>query len=183
MKIGFVSVSVPYGRRNEHDQEALRVEAENLRDFLLAKDYLPEDYRDLRIDYYHTRFQIMAPVGFLWELISEHDYEVKKCEPSVHIGRGIHDILEQLDKEPSGPSEISHYNEVVNVHTPGNALSMYNRTMLLQDSCTDGLQDCLNKGWRILAICPQPDQRRPDYILGRYDQGDLDIAMADRYHG
>lgn len=25
----------------------------------------------------------------------------------------------------------------------------------------------LDAGWRILAVCPQPDQRRPDYILGR----------------
>lgn len=35
------------------------------------------------------------------------------------------------------------------------------------DYCTVALQDDLDDGWHILAICPQPGQRRPDYILGR----------------
>lgn len=35
------------------------------------------------------------------------------------------------------------------------------------DCCTDRLQSLLAEGWRILAVCVQPDQRRPDYILGR----------------
>lgn len=48
-------------------------------------------------------------------------------------------------------------------------LSSINSTMLLEDSCTDVLQDALNKGWRILNVTPQPDQRRADYVLGRYD--------------
>lgn len=39
----------------------------------------------------------------------------------------------------------------------------------LQDCCTDELQRHLNEGWRILAVCPPNDTRRPDYILGRSD--------------
>lgn len=27
----------------------------------------------------------------------------------------------------------------------------------------------LNNGWRIIAVCIQPDGRRPDYVLGRYN--------------
>lgn len=65
--------------------------------------------------------------------------------------------------------DIDRWNSRVEVHMPGQALSMYNRTMLIEDACTDGLQDELDKGWRIIACCPQPDQRRPDYILGRFD--------------
>ena len=38
-----------------------------------------------------------------------------------------------------------------------------------EDVCTDVLQQELNNGWRIIAICVQADQRRPDYILGRYN--------------
>lgn len=52
---------------------------------------------------------------------------------------------------------------------PGAWLGNVNRTMLVEDSCTDALQGYLDEGWRILAIQPQPDQRRPDYILGRFD--------------
>ena len=46
-------------------------------------------------------------------------------------------------------------------------LNNVNEMRLLEDCCTDALQDVLNDGWRMIAICPQPDQRRPDYILGR----------------
>jgi hypothetical protein len=69
----------------------------------------------------------------------------------------------------SVPDANNHYNEKVEVYTPGAGLMLFNRIMLLQDACSDALQGELDNGWRIVAACPQPDQRRPDYILGRYD--------------
>lgn len=71
-------------------------------------------------------------------------------------------------KVPEGPTD-QHMNNRVEVHMPGQALSMYNETLLMEDSCTDALQNELANGWRIIAVCPQPDQRRPDYVLGRYN--------------
>jgi hypothetical protein len=35
-----------------------------------------------------------------------------------------------------------------------------------EDCCTDQLQDLLDQGWRLLAVCPPNDTRRPSYILG-----------------
>jgi hypothetical protein len=61
------------------------------------------------------------------------------------------------------------YNERCEVHMPGQALATYNEVMLCENSCSDNLQSQLDSGWRILAACPQPDQRRPDYILGRFN--------------
>lgn len=58
------------------------------------------------------------------------------------------------------------FNEKCAQEQPGPALMDIAETMLLEDSCTDVLQEELARGWRLLAICPQP-QRRPDYILGR----------------
>jgi hypothetical protein len=69
----------------------------------------------------------------------------------------------------SVPDVNNHFNEKVEVYTPGAGLMLFNRIMLLQDACSDALQSELDNGWRIVAACPQPDQRRPDYILGRYD--------------
>lgn len=37
----------------------------------------------------------------------------------------------------------------------------------LENACTQELQGFLDEGWRILAVCPSNDQRRPDYILGK----------------
>lgn len=59
------------------------------------------------------------------------------------------------------------YNSRVNVHVPNLGMLAMNEVQLEEDCCTDRLQRLLEDGWRILAICPQPDQRRPDYILGR----------------
>jgi hypothetical protein len=37
----------------------------------------------------------------------------------------------------------------------------------LEDACTEELQGYLNNKWRILAVCPSNDTRRPTYILGQ----------------
>jgi hypothetical protein len=74
----------------------------------------------------------------------------------------------------SSPFE-SHFNERCEVHMPGQALATYNETLLLEDACTDLLQGKIDEGWRIIAACPQPDSRRPDYILGRFN--------PERYNG
>lgn len=58
-------------------------------------------------------------------------------------------------------------NKVVNVAVPGNQLLHIGEVKVAEDCCTDALQHDLDNGWSILAICPQPDQRRPDYILGK----------------
>lgn len=59
------------------------------------------------------------------------------------------------------------FNEKVVVPNMDSFISKINQTMLLEDCCTDYLQQHLSKGWRIIAICPQPNQRRPDYVLGK----------------
>jgi hypothetical protein len=71
------------------------------------------------------------------------------------------------------------FNNRCEVHMPGQALATYNETLLLSDSCTDALQDAMDKGWRIIAACPQPDARRPDYILGRFNP-DRDVNTGAR---
>lgn len=40
-----------------------------------------------------------------------------------------------------------------------------------EDCCTDRLQGFLDDGWRLLAVCPPNDARRPTYILGHPEPG------------
>lgn len=77
------------------------------------------------------------------------------------------DKLSRIDVQI--PDQNPTYNQKCEVHVPGIGLLAVNRTMLLEDACTDKLDTALANGWRIIAACPQPDQRRPDYILGKYD--------------
>lgn len=91
--------------------------------------------------------------------------------PVMRAAEVIAAVAEKLEKFSSTIPDVSNsmYNDRVEVHTPGMGLMLFNRVMLLQDACSDALQSEMDNGWRIIAACPQPDQRRPDYIMGRYD--------------
>lgn len=69
-------------------------------------------------------------------------------------------------------TELEHhrnpaFNQKVKVVVPDNGLLKINRVEVRKDMCTVELQGELDDGWCILAVCPQPDQRRPDYVLGK----------------
>lgn len=119
----------------------------------------------------------------LLEIISiDSSVEVKSAAPIASDSVGgmilrMEKVLSKLENiEIPNPAEPpAHiFNEHCEVHLPGNLLATYNETLLLEDSCTDALQSALNAGWRIVAVCPQA-QRRPDYILGRFNP-QLDIG-------
>jgi hypothetical protein len=75
-----------------------------------------------------------------------------------------------------GNAPATMFNEKCGTFQPSEALHRVRRVLLLEDACTDDVQKALSKGWQILAIQPQPNQRRPDYILGR-EQLDDDAAL------
>ncbi len=56
---------------------------------------------------------------------------------------------------------------IVQITIPDIGLMYIDEVDVLTDACTDDLQRQLDKGWRILAVCPPNAQRRPDYVLGR----------------
>src|SRR5690606_27056991 len=84
---------------------------------------------------------------------------------------GLADLVEAIDQLRSRVEAMQPaLNERVQVVVRGLSLMEMRHVVVRTDYCTDELQGDLNDGWRILAICPQPDQRRPDYILGRADE-------------
>lgn len=90
--------------------------------------------------------------------------------------REIVERLERLEAKitlSGRPDQDAYFNARVNVHVPNAALFAVDEVEVREDECTDELRRFLEDGWRILAICPQPDQRRPDYILGRVRQGTM----------
>ena len=72
------------------------------------------------------------------------------------------------------------WNDVTSSPLSGTHLLQINDLMLLQDACTDELQHTLDKGWRLIAVCPQ-EQRRPDYVLGRHNPVYRDRGQALRH--
>lgn len=99
---------------------------------------------------------------------------VQTIQVSDPLNSAVERFEKAVEKLSQIPTQDIAYNEKCEVHVPNMPLLLYNETLLLEDSCTDALQNRLDEGWRIIAACPQP-QRRPDYILGRYNpERDID---------
>lgn len=103
---------------------------------------------------------------------------IKSEEPTVN---NINTILQTIEDKAEKLNHLidkikdNTFNSKTNVHVGGGLITTYNDLLLKEDICTDVLQTELNNGWRIIAVCIQPDQRRPDYILGRYNP-QLEVA-------
>lgn len=82
-------------------------------------------------------------------------------------------LVKLAEKYNGSGDEIKDINSgsIVQIHVPDLALLMYNEVTWLDDSCTEKVQEMLDDGWRIIAVCPPNAQRRPDYIFGRYTKG------------
>lgn len=103
-------------------------------------------------------------------------YTITKCVKSAtpttqNLSFMLNEIEEKFDTINKQLDIFSNqqFNQKVNVHVGGGLIVTYNDLKLMEDSCTDILQNELNDGWRIIAVCVQPNQRRPDYVLGRYN--------------
>lgn len=97
-----------------------------------------------------------------------------------HILNTVDEKLMNLNHISEKVSQMT-FNQQCDVHMGGGFLMRVNRLQLLEDVCTDYLQEELNKGWRIISVNVQPDQRRSDYVLGMYDEGyEHDASGAKR---
>ena len=97
----------------------------------------------------------------------------KYVSPKEHI-KMLYDVKSEIDIASMIEASVSSsveaigklFNEKCQQEQPGPNLLNVNETLLMEDACTNALQENLDNGWRIIAVCPQP-QRRPDYVLGR----------------
>lgn len=78
------------------------------------------------------------------------------------------EILEKFETINEKFNEAQQFNKKVNVYQPNNIMINFNEVESVIDCNTEHLQTWLDQGWHLLSICPQPDQKRPDYILARY---------------
>lgn len=58
---------------------------------------------------------------------------------------------------------------VFQVHVANVGLMQIQLVEVLEDCCTNELQDWLKRGWRIIAVCPPNNTRRPAYVIGHTD--------------
>jgi hypothetical protein len=101
--------------------------------------------------------------------------------PEINYSNVIEQILaiqEKFESALKGFDKQIEFNQKCDVHISNLGLLNINQVGYATDYCTEALQDILNKGWRLLAVCVQPDGRRPDYVFGRYDPNGEDIECV-----
>lgn len=101
------------------------------------------------------------------ELVHEAEDELASMLDDI-LHRAMHRITNPVvATSGDGESADLQYNDKVRAMQPDDAvMGRVVRLRLLENACTDEVQGRLAEGWRIIAVCPQPDQRRPDYVLG-----------------
>jgi len=86
-----------------------------------------------------------------------------KCQISRVRGTFVEKLPKLGVPEPIGQ-------QVVNITIPNVGLLAIKKLLVLPDECTDAVQRYLDEGWRIVAVCPPNDTRRPTYILGHQEE-------------
>jgi hypothetical protein len=109
----------------------------------------------------------IANVRILMERCPWVRFEVLSVIPFSNTSTPEELIHKFYEMSSSLSKAVESFNNRCNVHIGGSLLMQVTDTLLKEDCCTNELQSCLNAGWRIIAVCVQPDGRRPDYILGR----------------
>lgn len=106
-------------------------------------------------------------------------FEVSKSSETDTVGSmlvTLQNRIAELELEGAKKAECVAEGACVQIHVPDQCLMKINEVQVIEDCCTDRLQDELNDGWRILAVCPPNAKRRPDYVLGRKSE----IPFASR---
>lgn len=149
--------------------------------YSVKRDYLYGDDKEVKRS---AQVQAVRELG----LIEENDRVVCTAEQAIQLMKSgycgdytspdrielVAEIVDKVNIESIIETCVSNtvaaigrlFNDKCNQEQPGPNLMKVNETFLMEDACTDALQNKIDEGWRILAVCPQP-QRRPDYVLGR----------------
>ena len=130
-----------------------------------ALPQLPEEkpdyyYKDIVVDDDGLRALANAEVSVDLKPENENCMLVKLQDRIQALGLEVEDLQDAIGKGVA-----------VQVHVPDLALMAINEVDYIDDACTDALQERLDEGWKILAVCPPNAKRRPDYILGRTNHG------------
>lgn len=135
-----------------------------LREEIIAVDW-PETMEEKK-HFYANRTRHMVDLSVAGPVLTALGvtFEVKRFKGNAWgvRSRDVPDVDKQGN--PTGVFNLT-------VHVSDTNLTHFDEMALIEDACTDAVQAALNDGWRIVAICPAIDQRRPDFILGRGIRG------------
>lgn len=152
MKLYKIKADHLYGddKETRREQQLIALKSVGLSDKEIDGEVIgtAEQVLQLILQGYCSQYSVKDYVKIAYESVEDSENKIASCLLKTNS------LVEHL------------FNEKCNQEQPNNLLMSVEETLLLEDACTDLLQENLSSGWRIIAVCPQP-QRRPDYVLGR----------------
>lgn len=116
--------------------------------------------------------EILADLDIVVMPLAEADieYTIKPVKGALFAST-LHEKIKDLERSQKLIREMIVQDGVLaQIHIPNHSLYQVNEIEVLEDYCTMMIQDKLDDGWHILCVCPPNSQRRPDYILGRWNK-------------
>lgn len=143
------------------------------------KDLPPEGYAELRVlvpDLPENKEdwgrEYTVDLMEIQDVVTRYRLELRLHPMKNGMLVSLKDRVMRLEQEGKlTRTQLAIGGAVVQIHVPNIGLLAINEVECLDDACTDVLQEKLDKGWSILAVCPPNAQRRPDYIIGRSNPG------------
>lgn len=108
--------------------------------------------------------------GKKWATLTFYANDINEIPPEILNGAEFSRLrtLELTNsKGDINAEEIALAMQTTQVHLPGNELMQIAEAFVMTNPCTEELNEQLQQGFRIIAVCPQIGQRRPDYVMGR----------------
>ncbi len=132
-------------------------------------DKEPDAYRMLRsrvklVELPHTRDELEK----LNEYASMRDTVVDDLEVEAWTSAGVEVTMSRVRGLRSNDPDI--HKTIYQISVANVGLMGIQRVNVLEDCCTDDLQYELDRGWRLLAVCPPNDTRRPSYVMGHFEK-------------
>jgi hypothetical protein len=125
---------------------------------------------------YETPKECYAAIAALLEMeeVPEHFYQFRDTYGTQElvdklVALGAKPQLERVkgvSYAPASPAAQAVNNSTTVISVANHNLFEVTKVTWIENACTEELQRMLDAGWRILAVCPSNDARRPDYVLG-----------------
>lgn len=169
----FVKPSEDYGRQSfwSRPRKFYEYSEEQWKEFIETEEFKSLVYyghQNLLMQY-EDFIEVKFAMSDETKLRSESTFKIKVSNTTINNFDLIETHIALMNKQFEQLSKYSTqtFNEKVGVPNYDSTMLKMNQMMLLEDCCTDYLQEALRRGWRIISVSPQPDQRRPDYVLGK----------------
>lgn len=151
-------------------QELARANPElynNLREHTLKKPYGSTPLKEIEMKP-NKEGVLLAEVG--WQTFESHINAIEDVHPDL-LGFVTFKPIARLNMLTDSGS-INRESVLTalgrnQIHLPDNLLLQVKTVYAMANSCTEEIQAEIEQGAKIIAVLPQPGQRRPDYILGR----------------